>query len=402
MKVNHHLKGKVVAAVDELLPQLNEIALAIYGHPELAFQEEFASALLTDRLAAAGFVVERGLAGLPTAFRAVMASPRGRDEPVQSHVHHRPVIAFLAEYDALPGLGHACGHNLIAAAAAGAAMAAARILGDVDGVIQVIGTPAEEGGGGKIILARQGVFEGVDAAMMVHPADVNIAYTSSLATQTVEMVFHGKASHAAASPGEGVSALAGVIETFNALNALRLHLRSDVRLHGIITEGGTAVNIIPERAAAKFSVRALDHVYLEQVLGMVRDCADGAARATRTTVDISFGEGYKELRINRTLADVFHHNLLNLGVPIAADEGGLGSTDMGDISQVVPAIHPYVAAAPLGVACHTKEFAALSGGPSGLAAVAVGAKAMAMTATDLLIDGDLLGKVKKEFAAWRR
>ena len=381
-------RDAIYAAVDGLHDQLLATSHYIHAHPEVRFTEQLACARLSDELAEAGFSVERGVGTLPTAFRAEL---RGAESG--------PTIAILAEYDALPEIGHACGHNVIASSALGAGLALARAGGPFAGTVLVIGTPAEEGGGGKITLAENGVFEGVDAAFMLHPSQRNMVVRGSLAHSFVEITFRGRAAHAAASPDLGINALEAIILTFSGLNARRLNLRSDARVHGIITNGGSAVNVIPDLAVARFSVRARDRAYQRELIAILRGIAEGAASITGATLEFSETRGYENMVSNRTIAAVFGEHLGALGrvVEEPGPEDRLGSTDMADISQIMPAVHAYLAISPEGVANHTPAFTTAAGSPTGDVAVIDGAKAMAMTALELLGDPTLLERAKAEF-----
>jgi amidohydrolase len=382
------LKQRAVAKIDALSNELIRISSEIHCHPEVAFQEFRAAALASDTLCEYGFHVERGIGGLETAFRAeAQGKPGG------------PTIAILAEYDALPDIGHACGHNIIATAAIGAGIAVQSVIDRLAGTIAIIGTPAEEGGGGKIILLEHGVFDDVDAAMTVHPSCWNLVDGRSLASTRLKVEFTGKASHAAAAPEDGINALEAVILTFNNVNALRLHLRDDVRVHGIITHGGTASNIIPDFAAAVFSVRATERTVADQVLGRVIHCAEAAGMATGAQLSYSVKVGYDEMIPNRVMANLFAENWRAIGVEIDAHppHEGMASTDMGNISHALPAIHPYVAIAPVGTAGHTVEFREAAISPAGHLGMLRAAKGLAMTAIDLLSNPALMQQVKQEF-----
>jgi amidohydrolase len=381
-------KQSAIAKIDALRDDLIGISTTIHSNPETAFQEFKSSALLCDTLEQAGFAVTRGVGGLETAFRAEAYG-----------VGDGPTIALLAEYDALPELGHACGHNIMGTAAIGAAVAVKSILAELPGRVVVIGTPAEEGGGGKVILVEKGIFNDVDAAMIVHPSGRTIVVRGSLASTRLFLEFRGRASHAAAAPEDGINALEAVILTFNNVNALRLHLRSDARVHGIITSGGTAANIIPDYAAAQFSVRAAKQRYAQQVLRRVIQCAEAGAAATGATVKYSTNPSYAELIPNMTLAQAFTENWESIGVHVAEPrpyERG-GSTDMGNVSQIVPAIHAYIKIVGEGVGGHTNEFRQASVAPMGHEGLIHAAKGMAMTAIDLLSNPELMARVKKEF-----
>jgi amidohydrolase len=383
------LKKRVIDDIDSRREQLVGIADMIHANPELGFEEFESAALLSRTLEEGGFSVERGAAGLETAFVATLGGP-----------DQGPTIAFLAEYDALPGLGHACGHNLIGTAAVGAGLAMKTVLPDLTGRIQVIGTPAEEGGGGKVLMVDAGVFSGVDAAMMVHPSGRNLIGRHSLTVYPVSIEFFGKAAHASSWPDAGINALDAVILTFGAINALRQHLRSDTRIHGIITHGGDAPNIIPSYAAASILVRAADTPYASQVLEKVRACAEGAALATGARLEFKqSGPRYDARFPNPVLVALARDNMIALGldVTVATDNERMGSSDIGNVSQVVPAIHPYVAIGPEDLVGHTPELREAARSPEGHAGMINAAKTMAMTAVDLLARPDNLVKVKQAF-----
>jgi len=379
-------------SVEQLRPVLVGIAERLHDTPELAYQEFRAAGWLADAIEAEGLSVERELGGLPTAFRARLGQGA-------------PRVAILAEYDALPEIGHACGHNLIAAGALGAFLAigrAARASGTLDGSVELIGTPAEEGGGGKIRLLDAGVFAGVDVAMMYHPYDRDMLAHPALATTRLTFTFRGAPAHAAIAPWDGQSALTACLETFRLIDSQRVHFRDGVRVHGIVSDGGQAVNIIPERAACVFQLRATTLVELERVTAIAVRCARGAALASGVEVEIEELTGYKSMRNNLTLARRFGETLAALGRP--APEGdasvGAGSTDMGDVSHAVPSIHPYLAICDKGHAlCHQHAFAACARSPRGHDTAATAAKAMARTTLDLLEDAALLERVRAEFAA---
>lgn len=385
------IRDALLAALDAQMPELETLSLDLHARPELAFEERYAASKLSEALKRAGFTVERGLGGLNTAFRASYEFGASG-----------PTIALLAEYDALPGLGHACGHNLICTAALGAATAVRRAL-DSNGTvgrIQVIGTPAEEGGGGKIILLEQGAFDGVDAALMFHPGARTMTVRGSLAATRMTMAFHGRAAHAASNPHLGINALDACIQTFNAVNALRQHVTDETRIHGIITNGGSAPNIVPDYAEASFIIRHRSAHYVEQLKDKVVDCARGAALAVGATVELEEGLAYAERKVNVTLAQRFAQYLESLGEPVKdpPEIGGVGSSDFGNLSQALPAIHPYIAMVPEGTSAHTPEFAAAAATPAGLRAMRLAASCLALTASDLLIDPTFLAAVKEEFA----
>jgi len=374
------MREDILKAVDASGARLADVARQIHGKPELCYEERFAAGLLADELERAGLTVERGTAGVETAFRASFGKAGG------------PRVAILAEYDALPEIGHACGHNLIAAGALGAALALRSVADRLPGEVLIIGTPAEEGGGGKIKLIEAGVFEGVDAAMMFHPLDRTVLWQGALAMTRVDVVFHGKPAHAAAAPWDGSSALRAVIQTFNLVDSARVHWRDGTRVHGFITDGGHAVNIIPERGGCAFSLRAPRAAYLERIVADFTRCAEAAAHATGTRVEITRRMGYKDMRNNEPLARRFGTHLGDLGVAHADTDltVGIGSTDMGDVSYACPAIHPYMGICTPGEAFpHNHEFAAKTASDQGISAMIAAAKAMALTALDVIADEHL-------------
>ncbi len=352
---------RIPGDVDALAPALRDVSARIHAHPELRFEEHRAAAWLAEAIEREGIPVERGIGGLPTAFRArIGGSGAGADAG--------PRVAILAEYDALPEIGHACGHNLIAAGALGAFLALGRQRDAIVGTVDLVGTPAEEGGGGKIKLLQAGAFAGVDAAMMFHPFDRDLLAHHALANVFLDMRFHGTPSHAALAPWEGASALTACLETFHLVDSQRVHFRDGVRVHGFVTDGGQAVNIIPERAAAEFLVRALDRVELERVRAIVERCARGAALACGVEVTIDGRWGYKHLVNNLAMARRFGAHMEALGRrPAEHDTSvGSGSTDMGDVSHAIPSIHPWLAICDKGeTTCHQHAFAACAGASAG-------------------------------------
>jgi amidohydrolase len=381
---------RIPSDVDHLAPTLRDISSKIHSNPELRFEEHKAAAWLTEAVEHAGIEVERNLGGLSTAFRARVGSGAG------------PRIAILAEYDALPEIGHACGHNLIAGGALGAFLALARQREAIVGTVELIGTPAEEGGGGKIRLLSAGAFQGVDAAMMFHPLDRDLLAHFALASLWLEARYEGKPSHAALAPWGGQSALTACLDTFRLIDSQRVHFHDGVRVHGIVKNGGQAVNIIPELAVAEFSVRALDTRELERVKAIVERCARAAAMASDVSVSLHVRQGYKHIINNLTMARRFGVHLQSLGRrPAEKDETvGSGSTDMGDISHAVPSIHPWVAICEREeTTCHQRAFTACAGSERGADGMLVAAKAMALTAADLLGDAGLLTAVRQEFEA---
>ena len=384
------VKDLIGQAVDGLADDLEALSRKIHDNPELAYQEVKAAGWLADFLAGQGFKVERGVAGVETAFRATVETGAG------------PTIAILCEYDALPAIGHACGHNVIATAGAGAGAALAAVRDKLPaGRIQVIGTPAEEGGGGKVKLIEGGVFKTVDVAMMIHGFDRWILHQDLLGIVRVGFEFAGKAAHASADPWEGVNALDAVIQTFNNVSMLRQQMRPEARIHGIVTQGGAAPNIIPEFAACTFYVRAAKLDYMWDLRKRVVACATGAAQATGCTLTvIDFEAPYEPLKRNDTLLDLFRANMKTAGAvesPPLADR--MASSDIGNVSQVIPAIQPMVQIAPPGTPIHSRAFEAAAVSTLARQGMCQAAKTMAMTTYDLLADPGLVKRARSEFDA---
>lgn len=382
------LKASVIGEIDARRHQLSELSLKIHSNPELGFHETKAAAWLSQYLEENGFSIERGICELATAFRG-------------SYGQGKPAIAILAEYDALPGLGHACGHNLIAACAAGAGVASKPAIDRFGGSILIIGTPGEEVHGGKIVMANKGAFNDVDIAMMAHPGVYNAATSQALACQALDVEFFGKAAHAAARPEAGINALEAMLNSFIAINSLRQHIKDKARIHGIITDGGEAANVVPEHTAGTFLVRAEDDTYLDELKQKVINCFIGAATASGARLEYKWGDRrYAPLRNNLTLARLFQQNMESLGhrVELYRPSNAFGSTDMGNVSQLVPSIHPTVAIAPTEVVIHSPQFALAAASETGINGLLDAAKALAMTVVDLLANPEIVIKVKEEFA----
>jgi amidohydrolase len=381
------LKLEVRQSIESHKQQLIQLSLNIHDNPELGFKEEKAAAWLTSYLEDNGFHVERGIAGLPTAFRAIY----GREES--------PRIALLAEYDALPKVGHGCGHNIIGVSAVGAGVASKHIIDQLGGSVVVMGTPGEEVLGGKIDMVKAGAFKEVDVAMIVHPDTRNMPTQEALAVSTLEVEFLGRPAHAAGQPHKGINALEALVLAFTSINSLRQHIRGDARIHGIITDGGEAPNIVPAHSAATFLVRALDDDYLAGLKDRVLNCFIGASVASGARLEYRWRDRtYAPMKNNMTLAGLFKQNLKSLGrnVEDFDPRSGLGSTDMGNVSQVVPSIHPTIAIAPHEVLLHTPEFAAATISEAGHNGLLDAAKAMAMTVVDILQPGTI-DKIRQEF-----
>jgi amidohydrolase len=386
----NRLKDKVIKKIDAIQTELWDISIFLYENPEIGFEEYRSSELLINKLSSYGYLIETGIAELNTAF---IATKYGRSK--------KPNIAFIAEYDALPGLGHACGHNLIAAASIGAALGMIEVLDRIDGSISVIGTPAEEGGGGKKIIAKAGYFNDVDAAIMFHPANKNIVTRGSLASSRLKLEYFGKASHAAAAPEDGINALDACLLTFNSINSLRQHLKIKDRVAGIITHGGDAANIIPSYVSAEFSVRGESTTRRDQVVEKVIKCAQAGAEAVGCSLEYRVSDGYAEIIPNSILANLFTTNLGLLGrtVDMPDPYEKMGSTDMGDVSWIVPSLHPYLATVPEGIPGHSEEFREICVTSAGKSSMLDGAKAMAMTAVDLLTENSYLRQAHLELEA---
>jgi amidohydrolase len=391
MSDRDQLKQKANADVDRRQKELIALSLAIHANPEIAFEEEKSAALLCNYLEANGLAVERGICDIPTAFRASIGSGA-------------PRIAFLAEYDALPGVGHGCGHNIIGTASCAAGIALKPIVDEIGGTVLVIGTPAEEAAGGKVYMAARGAFDGLDCAMMVHPGNRNTAVAFALACLELDVEFEGKAAHAAARPEAGLNALDAMVAAFMNIGLLRQQIRDSARIHGIITDGGQAVNVIPHHTAAKFLIRTEEDDYMDEVLKpKVLACFEGATQATGCQLKYRWGEDsrYKTMNTNHALADAYRANVEALGRDIVGQESprSMGSTDMGNVSQIVPAIHPSLAIAPLDVPVHTTAFRDIAATDAGHQGLLDSAKALAMTGIDVLLDAELRERMAAELRA---
>lgn len=389
------LKSEICRAIDAMRDPLVAVSREIHAHPELAFHEHHAHTVLTGRIRAAGLNVIPGAYGLATAFEAEFGAQAG------------PRVALLAEYDALPGIGHACGHNLIAASALGAALALYGVAGRLPGKIRLLGTPAEESGGGKELMAREGAFDGVDAAMMIHPAGVNLATMPSIAYADVKIYYRGVSSHASAMPERGINALDALITAYNAIAMLRQHIKSTERIHGIILNGGDAPNIVPDFASAHFYVRAKNVSDLTALKQRVLACFEAGARAAGASLMVEWGDvDYLDLNTNWPIARYYQINAESLGrefMPLEKVPASVkGSTDMGNVSHLVPSIHPMLACAPQHISIHNPEFAVYAGSESGDQAAIDGAKTLAMTALDYLFDPALRDAAAQEFAKSKR
>ncbi len=383
------MKEQIITELENSKETLIEISDFICSNPELGNNEFMAMEKLTNFLKSNGFSIETNTLSKATAFIATYDSGK----PGAS-------IAYLCEYDALPQIGHGCGHNMIGTMSVGAAVALSKILGKIGGKAVVFGTPAEETDGAKVAMAEQGVFKDIDVAMILHPGDKTIESGYSLAMDALQFDFKGKTSHAAATPHEGINALDAVILTFNGINALRQHVTSDVRIHGIITEGGKAANIVPDRAIAQFYIRAGKKLYLKELVEKVKNIARGAALMTGAVLDISNYEiSYDNMNTNNALSAAFSDNLRYIGITdIESSRSSYGSIDMGNVSNVVPAIHPYISITlDNHLVSHTTEFRDATLTDTAHKALMKGAAALALTGYDVITKKELLDKIKVEF-----
>ena len=399
---NSALNETATKAIDAAREELFGIALDIHAHPELNYQEFHAAKLLSDTLEAHDFAVERGIGGVETAFRATLEGGAGDG----------PTVAVLAEYDALPEIGHGCGHNLIAMAGLGAGLGVQANMKNLPGRLVVIGTPAEEGGGGKIKLLEAGVFDGVDICLSSHPSsnrtiipqDIPMDESWSLAMVGFRYIYHGKAAHAAAAPEEGINALNSLIHLFTGIDALRQHLREDTRIHGIITDGGLAPNVVPEFAAANFMLRCRDRNYLSDVIvGKVLKIAEGAALITGATLEVEpYYPFYENVLPNAVLAENFRANAEAVGMRIDAPTGGRrgsgASTDFGNVSQVLPSLELRYAVSETPVPSHSRQMTETAITETALSSALNVAKVLSLTAGDFLRDPARLKEAQAEFA----
>jgi amidohydrolase len=388
---SQELADRALGAIEGSRDLILSVSHRIHDRPELGGEERFACGLLAESLESRGFAVERGYAGIPTAFLARRGNPSGTR------------IAFLAEYDALPGIGHACGHNIICSSALAAGIGLGEVASSAGGEAIVVGTPAEETNGAKVRMSELGCFDEFDAALMVHPNAGNYYMTESLAMDAIEVEFSGRSTHAAATPWEGLNALDAVILTFNGINALRQQTRPDARIHGIITDGGKAPNIIPEHAAARFYIRAKRRDYLDALVERFKDCARAAALATGTRLETrNYEASFDDMVNNLALALRFKDRME--GLPGSGRFGrspdSFGSIDMGNVSHRIPAIHVLVDIANgAAITPHTPEFRDAASMPYADEAVIRAAKALALTGLDAMTDTQFLEATRAEFAA---
>ena len=381
-------KARLAAAVEDARDEILDLSHRIHASPEFAFEEHQAAGWVAEVLARRGFAVEHPAGRLATAVRATRKGGRGGPGPR---------IGILAEYDALPGLGHGCGHNTMAASGVGAAIALAAIADDLPGEIVFFGTPAEERGSGKQFMIEDGLFDGIDAALMFHPCDRNHVESHPLASEDVEVVFHGLQAHAAADPWKGLNALDAMILLFSSVGLWRQQLRPDARVHGIIQEGGTAANIIPERTKAWFMLRSPEQAEYERMKDRFRAMAEAAAAATGTTVDIVFSGGAMSMKHNTALEARWVANAAAYGIVDQGPDPNSGSTDMANVSWVCPTIHPDLAIAPEGTPGHSILFRDAAATPKADETTLLAATLIAQTAYDLFADPALLAAAWNDF-----
>lgn len=384
------LKRRIRDDVARRAQQLSDISHAIHSRPELMFEEHYAADLLVGALRVEGLEVEAGAYGLDTAFVA--------------HVGTRgPRVAIMCEYDALPGIGHACGHNVIAAAGLGAALSAASLAEEAGGRLVVLGTPAEEGGGGKVHLIERGAFDEVDAAMMVHPADADLIEPDVIAIATWKVDYTGRAAHAAAAPHLGRNALDAAVLGYNAVAALRQHIAPTDRVHGVFLKAGAKPNIVPDHVVAEWYVRSRTLASLQPLKARVLACLESGAAAAGCGMAVEpIGPEYSDLRTNWPLAELYRANSASVGRMVAdpsPDNAVVASTDAGNVSYRVPTIHPMVRVAPPGVSLHSVDFAAWAASAESDRAVTESAAAMAMTVVDLWLSREAMGEVRAGFTA---
>jgi amidohydrolase len=369
------IKQDIIRHVDSLASDIIALSKLLYDTPETAYEEHQACRWLSDFLRKRDFDVETGVGGIETALRA---RPHGAQP-------QKPTIAFLAEYDALPKIGHGCGHNLIAASAIGAFTALHRAWPNLPGAIVLLGTPAEEGGGGKVKLAEAGVFEGVDMALMFHPGHQNRLGGDSLGRIKASVEFFGQTAHAAATPEMGINALDAIVCAYNNISLLRQQIAPTGRIHGIITEGGDAPNVIPDYTAGLFYIRSLKKDYLKALFKRFEACCHAAGQATGCEVKISvLPPSLEPMKRNPVLEEVWERNLIALGLEPCLTPNPSGSTDLGNISQMMPVIQPYLSLCSEETAVHTTAFAEATQSDNGREVLVNAAKLLAMTAYDYL------------------
>jgi len=382
-KIREEIQNEVEAHREELI----ELSMKIHSNPEVGWKEHKASQWLSEYLEKQDFTVERGFCDLPTSFRARFGDGK-------------PVIAFLSEYDATTETEHGCGHNVIATIGVGAGLGAKRLVELLGaGTILILGCPAEELLGGKVLMVERGAFEGIDVAMMMHPrGGPNRAGFRTTASITLNVEFWGKEAHAASDPWNGISALEALVLAFNNINGLRMHIKDGARVGGIITDGGKAANVVPGHAAGTFMVRATENAYLDELQKKVLDCFEGAAKATGARLEYRWGMRCEAMQNNNALMELCRTNMESLGGEVEDVADVAGSTDLGNVSVIVPSIHPFISICPNLLTFHSAEFAEAAASEDGKRAVIDGAKVLAWTAADVITQPDSLDRIKEEFA----
>lgn len=397
-------KQRLVAAVDSMAAELRALALYIGQHPELGFQEYLASSALVEFLEGRNIAVRRGAGGLDTAFRVDISGLFSPAATLPSGLEASPCVALLAEYDALPELGHACGHNLSGVASVAAAIALHAVRHDFSGSVRLLGTPSEEGvvpgAGAKLILLEQGEFAGVDAALMAHMAGESSLRAEFIARAALEMDFTGRAAHAAAAPEQGINAMDAAVCAVNAINALRQQIPQGTRVHGYIVQAGSMLNTIPDFSRLAYGVRAPKYAGLADLVERVTNCARGAAQSTGCTFTCrEISPRYAHIRYNAPLTAAFGKALEFLNSPFAENSRLTASSDMGNISLAVPSIHPMIGLGNARLALHTQDFAAAACSEAGVDAMLTAAKALALTAWDILTNASLRADMADDFTA---
>lgn len=381
---------KIKPLIKEVRPELQSLSEYIYEHPELGHQEVKSSKAHVELLEKHGFQVEYPYLGIDTAFRAVYKSKK-----------EGPSIAYLSEYDALPGIGHGCGHNLLGATDTGAGIVLSKLVDEIGGAVVVLGTPAEETNGDKVTMADADTFDDIDVAFCTHPSDGYYASGTSMAMEAIDFRFYGQTAHAAAAPFEGKNALDACINFFNNVSSLRQQIHPTARVHGVIKDGGEAANVIPDYTRAEFYVRAMDMPYLNELKEKVIRCAEAGALAADCRMEWGHYEAsYKNLITNETLSSLYNEKMQELGIDMITEErDSMGSMDMGNVSQVVPAINPYFEITNgKAVSAHTTEFRDCTLTEEAYQAMEKTIEALTLTATELITDPEKLAQVKEEFA----
>ena len=380
-------------AMRKYAPEIKDLAAAVFRNPELAFEEKEACDLQVRLLKKRGFRVTSPFAGLATAYKAVWGKGR-------------PAFCFMAEYDALPEIGHACGHNLICAAAIGAGCALRDVLerARVRGTVVIMGTPAEEGGGGKVVMIRSGALKGIDAVLEAHPSYRTTPDNGCTAIRRLSVSYAGRSSHAAGSPELGLNALDAVMLLFQGVNAWRQHMAETSRIHGIVTEGGVAPNIVPDRSSALFYLRSLNDGQLAAMVSRFRDIARGAALMTGTRLELETGgRGYKSRIPNAPLNDAYVQAAESAGLaPEIPEKSGRGSSDFGDVSHQVPGAHVYFGIGKRVLACHSTEFRKAAGSAYGLDQMVRAAEAAAAVGHRYFTDPEFRRRVRADFTSETR